>query len=172
MKIKKIRTAFAALVFVFVLTGAVAPVAFAQSVTQLQHPLSNEQVTYLIRSTLLTLNDADRSGNYTVLRDLASPTFQAANTDADIASAFSDLRRRRIDLSVVAVVAPHLTAEPAVDALGLLELSGYFPANRLQIDFNLKFQNVSGKWRLVAISVSTPKAHPVNGGASTNGRRP
>ena len=169
MKIKYLRTALAGLVFAFV--GVAAPVAFAQSVAQHQHPLSNEQVTYLIRSTLLTLNDADRSGNYTVLRDLASPTFQAANTDADIASAFSDLRRRHIDLSVVAVVAPHLTAEPVVDALGLLELSGYFPIDSLHIDFDLKFQNVTGKWRLIAISVSTPKASSTNTRAPANGRR-
>jgi hypothetical protein len=46
-------------------------------------PVSVEQALYLIRSTLLTLNDANRSGNYTVLRDLATPDFQARNTAAD-----------------------------------------------------------------------------------------
>ena len=40
-------------------------------------PVSLEQALYLIRSTLLRLNDANRSGNYTVLRDLAAPDFQA-----------------------------------------------------------------------------------------------
>src|SRR5215472_14405828 len=43
-------------------------------------PVSIEQALYLVRSTLLTLNDAKRSGNYTVLRDLAAPDFQARNT--------------------------------------------------------------------------------------------
>ena len=46
-------------------------------------PVSVEQALYLIRSTLLTLNDANRSGNYTVLRDLAAPGFQARNSAAD-----------------------------------------------------------------------------------------
>jgi hypothetical protein len=32
----------------------------------------------------LTLNDANRSGNYTVLRDLAAPDFQGRNTAADL----------------------------------------------------------------------------------------
>ena len=47
-------------------------------------PVSTEQALYLIRSTLLTLNDANQSGNYTVLRDLAAPDFQARNTAADL----------------------------------------------------------------------------------------
>ena len=35
-------------------------------------PVTLEKALYLIRSTLLTLNDANRTGNYTVLRDLAA----------------------------------------------------------------------------------------------------
>jgi hypothetical protein len=57
-------------------------------------PVSTEQALYLVRSTLLTLNDANLSGNYSVLRDLAAPDFQARNTAADLAQTFSDLRRR------------------------------------------------------------------------------
>jgi hypothetical protein len=62
-------------------------------------PVTTEQALYLIRSTLLTLNDANRSGNYTVLRDLAAPDFQARNTAADLSQIFSDLRRRNFDLT-------------------------------------------------------------------------
>ena len=73
-------------------------------------PVSTEQALYLIRSTLLTLNDANRSGNYTVLRDLAAPDFQARNTAADLSQIFSDLRRRNFDLYGAALLAPQLTA--------------------------------------------------------------
>jgi hypothetical protein len=77
----------------------VAPKA-APGAPPLQRPLpvSIEQALYLIRSTLLTLNDANRSGNYTVLRDLAAPDFQARNNAAELAQIFSDLRRRNFDL--------------------------------------------------------------------------
>jgi hypothetical protein len=54
-------------------------------------PVSLEQALYLIRSTLLTLNDANRTGNYTVLHDLASPEFQARNTAADCSRSPSPL---------------------------------------------------------------------------------
>lgn len=63
-----------------------------------QQAVNVEQALYLIRSVLLTLNDANRSGNYTVLRDLAAPDFQARNTAADLGQIFADLRQRKFDL--------------------------------------------------------------------------
>ena len=117
-----------------------------------------EQTLYLVRSTLLTLNDANRSGNYTVLRDLAAPDFQARNTAADLAQSFSDLRRRNFDLYGAALLAPQLTAVPALDQRGFLHLAGYFPTRPQHINFDLLFQNVGNQWRLYGISISTPDA--------------
>ena len=117
-------------------------------------------VLYLIRSTLLTLNDANRTGNYTVLRDLAAPDFQARNTAADLAVTFTDLRRRNFDLFAVAVTAPQLTASPALDANRLLRLTGLFPTRPLQINFDLVFEVVNGRWCLDGISVATPETPP------------
>lgn len=165
----------------FVLFLGMVPVALAQPGTGPQppnvgrasvqaapprYPVSLEQALYLIRSTLLTLNDANRSGNYTVLRDLAAPTFQAENTDADLADDFKDLRRRRIDLYAVALDTPHLIAAPALDQDGMLQLSGFFPTRPLRITFDLKFQDVSGQWRLFGISVATPQAPPAKSPAT------
>lgn len=122
--------------------------------------ISPEQALYLIRSSLLTLNDANRTGNYTVLRDLAAPAFQARNSAADLALIFSDLRRRKFDLYAVATEAPELTAPPAVNENGLLVLAGYFPTRPKQIRFELVYQAVDNNWRLHSISVATPDAPP------------
>lgn len=121
-------------------------------------PVTLEQALYLIRSTLLTLNDANRSGNYTVLRDLASPGFQAANTAADLAQHFADLRKRNFDLHAVAISAPQLTAPPHIEQNNMLRLTGYFPTQPLRINFDMLFQNVGGQWRLFGLSVATPQA--------------
>lgn len=121
-------------------------------------PASLEQSLYLIRSTLLTLNDANRSGNYTVLRDLAAPGFQAKNTAADLARIFTDLRERHVDLFEAALMAPQLTSPPRLDASGALRLTGNFPTKPLRIAFDLLFENVGGQWRLLGISVQTPPA--------------
>jgi hypothetical protein len=119
-------------------------------------PVSTEQALYLIRSTLLTLNDANRSGNYTVLRDLAAPDFQARNTAADLSLSFADLRRRNFDLYGAALLPPQLTALPALDQRGFLHLAGYIPTRPQQINFDLLFANVANQWRLFGIAIATP----------------
>jgi hypothetical protein len=133
-----------------------------QQQAQQNLPISTEQALYLIRSTLLTLNDANRSGNYTVLRDLAAPDFQARNTAADLSQIFSDLRRRNFDLYGAALLAPQLTAVPALDQRGFLHLAGLFPTRPQQINFDLLFADVSNQWRLFGIAINTPDA-PVAG---------
>lgn len=40
------------------------------------------QLNLLIRTTLIAVNQANFTGNYSVLRDLGTPQFQAANSDA------------------------------------------------------------------------------------------
>ena len=136
-----------------------------QQAQQPQLPVSPEQALYLIRSTLLTLNDANRSGNYSVLRDLAAPDFQAKNTAADLALGFSDLRRRNFDLFSVALAAPQLSTPPYLDPNKMLRLTGFFPTRPLQINFDLTFQNVANQWRPFGISIATPQAPPENAAA-------
>jgi hypothetical protein len=123
-------------------------------------PVRLEQALYLIRSTLLTLNDANRTGNYTVLRDIAAPSFQATNSAADLSMAFAELRRRKLDLYAVAVIAPQLTALPVRNAHDQLRLTGYFPTQPQQIKFDLTFENGGGQWRLFNMSVQAPSAQP------------
>jgi hypothetical protein len=120
-------------------------------------PVSLEQSLYLIRSALLTLNDANRSGNYTVLRDLAAPDFQAKNSAADLAAIFASLRARKLDLFAAALIAPKLSSPPRLDAKRMLHLAGRFPTRPLQIDFNLLFQDVGGQWRLYDIAIAMPR---------------
>ena len=121
-------------------------------------PISSAQAIYLVRSTLMMLNDANRSGNYTVLRDLAAPEFQTRNSAADLALSFLDLRRRKFDLFAVSFSDPHFSPAPAVDANGKVHLAGVFPTRPLQIKFDLTFESVDGEWKLFAISVATPEA--------------
>jgi hypothetical protein len=62
-------------------------------------------VLILVRTTLLALDQANKTGNYTVLRDLGAPGFQI-NTAARLAEIFAGHRRDNLDLSGVAVIDP------------------------------------------------------------------
>ena len=126
-------------------------------------PVNLDQALYLIRATLLTLNDANRSGNYTVLRDLAAPGFQTKNSAADLSLIFADLRRRHIDLYAAALMAPQLSSPPSLDNNRMLRLTGFFPTQPLRINFDLLFQNIDQSWRLFGISVQTLEVAPQAG---------
>ncbi len=113
-----------------------------------------EKIVLLLRTTLITLNDAIQTGNFTVMRDMAAPGFRDANTAGRLAQSFSDLASKGIDLSPTSVIAPQLTEPPRLDqAKGMLRLKGYFPGQPVQINFEMLFQAVGGRWRLFGLSV-------------------
>jgi hypothetical protein len=116
-----------------------------------------DQALFLVRTTLLSLNDANRSGNYTVLRDLASPTFQTRNTAADLGIVFAEMRKSNLSLLGVLLLSPQLTSTPEVDGDGRLLLSGYVPVRPQQIKFDLAFEQAAGQWKLLNIGISTPQ---------------
>lgn len=117
-----------------------------------------EQLIVLIRSTLAALAQANLTGNYTVLRDLAAPPFQAANSAADLSAIFTSLRRQQVDLFATLAATPELTSGPTIDQNGLLRLGGFFPTQPVRVTFDMLFQPVNGQWRLVGISVNPPPA--------------
>jgi hypothetical protein len=116
-------------------------------------------VLILIRETLIALDQANKTGNYTVLRDLGSPDFQA-NSAARLAEIFAQQRKDNIDLSGVAVIEPQLTLLPQIEGNGLMHLAGFFPSVPTQVNFELMFAPVGGRWRLFGLSVSFGQAAP------------
>jgi hypothetical protein len=119
-----------------------------------------EKIVLLLRNTLIGLNDALQTGNFTVFRERSAPGFQSANSPERLAQAFADLAARRVDLSTVSVTTPQLSANPELDqAKGMLHLKGYFPLRPSPIAFEVLYQSVDGRWRLFGISVQ-PAAPP------------
>ena len=117
-------------------------------------------VLILIRSTLVALDQANRTGNYTVLRDLGSPAFQT-NTAARLAEIFASQRKDNIDLSGVVVLDPQLTLLPQIETNGMMHMAGFFPSVPTQVNFEMAFAPVERQWRLFGVSVSFGQAAPV-----------
>jgi hypothetical protein len=140
--------------------GAPAP---KQQPQQPQPPkpaqIDRNGVLILIRATLIALDQANKTGNYTVLRDLGSPDFQA-NSAARLAEIFAQQRKDNIDLAGVAVIDPQLTLLPQIEGNGLMHMAGFFPSVPTQVNFELIFAPVGGRWKLFGISVSFGQAAP------------
>jgi hypothetical protein len=114
----------------------------------------SDKIVLLLRNTLITLNDAVQTGNFTVLHDIGAPGFRETNSPARLSQNFADLASRRVDLSAVAVIAPQITEAPTLDQQkGMLHVKGYFPDQPVQIDFEMLYQAVGGQWRLFGLSV-------------------
>ena len=117
-------------------------------------------VLILIRSSLLALDHANKTGNYTVLRDVGAPGFQS-NSAARLGDIFAKLRNDNLDLSGVAVIDPQLSLLPQIEANGMMHMAGFFPSVPSQVNFDLTFAPVNGQWRLFGISVGVGSSAPV-----------
>lgn len=117
-----------------------------------------EKLILLIRLSLLTLNDALQTGNYTVLRDRGGPSFRQANSASGLARVFANLEAQRIDLAPVAVMTPQLSDAQIVGPEQRLLVKGFFPGQPTQINFELIYEPAAGQWQLFGVSVGVVPA--------------
>jgi hypothetical protein len=157
--------------FAVITLAPVLPAAAQQPSQPQSARIDRNGVLILVRSTLLALDHANRTGNYTVLRDLGSPGFQA-NTAARLSEIFAKLRNDKLDLSGVAVIEPQLSLLPQIEANGMMRMSGFFPSVPSQVNFDLAYAPVDGQWRLFGISVSVGQAVPAAPGAAAANAKP
>jgi hypothetical protein len=114
---------------------------------------SPDQLLGLIRTTVIALNQANQTGNYTVLRDLAAPDFRNGNDASRLGAIFQVLREQAVDLTPLLQISPELSEPPSVNQYGLLRLNGFFPTEPLRVNFDLSFQMWENRWRPYTISV-------------------
>jgi hypothetical protein len=107
----------------------------------------------LVRNALLAVDQANKSGNYTVLRDIAGPDFHDNNDAARLAQIFAPLRAQRVDMLAVAVIEPQYKEPPRLTAKRMLYVAGRFSVTPRPVNFELLFEVVRGQWRLYGISI-------------------
>ncbi|MBT3069631.1 hypothetical protein KKP04_01935 [Rhodomicrobium sp. Az07] len=110
------------------------------------------QLAMLIKSTIIALQHANQTGNYSVLRDLGTPLFRERFDQVKLSAIFSGLRGRGVNLSPILVLSPNLTRQPELKDKQL-RLMGNFPTQPLQIKYELVFQQIDSVWRVDGVSV-------------------
>jgi hypothetical protein len=152
------------------LASAAAPAA-AQAPTPV--PAANQAgvpdpivINKLVWSAMAALDQANQTGNYSVLRDLGAPSFQTNNSAATLGGIFQALRNQQVDLGYTLVVAPTYQFPPAIVQGGLLRVRGTFPLRPATIGFDLLFQNISGQWRIFGIAVAPIVPQPPQSGST------
>lgn len=160
-KLLLIIVLYAITLFGFAVAGyaqSPAPQAMPQTVGP-QNPLSPAPVpgelelAKLIWGTMAAVDNANQSGNYSVLRDLSATGFQINNNPARLSEIFAALRTSNIDLSNALLVAPSYTAPPQMVQPDVLYLRGYFGIRPTSVEFEFYYQWMGGKWRLYGVSI-------------------
>lgn len=113
----------------------------------------SQTVNKLVWSTLAAVDHANITGNYSMLRDLSAPGFQANNTAATLAGVFTAIRNQPIDLSNTLLLAPTYDFAPAIVQNGLLRARGRFGLRPTAVGFDLLYSYVAGRWQLFGIAM-------------------
>ncbi|MFN3237745.1 MAG: hypothetical protein ACE37D_11900 [Pseudomonadales bacterium] len=107
---------------------------------------------------MIALDNANRTGDYSILHALGAPGFQTNNSVGSLYDSFRNFRDTRTDLGRAILIEPTYYMPRTIDKDGLLRLRGGFETRPLAIRFDLIFQQVEGAWRLLAISVIEEEA--------------
>ena len=123
---------------------------------QAQNKVPSERaLEALVKGSLLTLNDANVTGIYTVLHAKLSKPFRDQFPPERLSEVFRSFRDKQIDYDAIAALPPTYTLPPRVDGDGKLIVRGIFPTEPLHLKFELDFIPSDGEWKLIRVNVKT-----------------
>ena len=125
----------------------------APAQAQLKLPDQSRQET-LIKTTLLTFNDANVTGNYLVLHAKTAKPFRDQFTPARIKEIFKEFAEKHIDFDIIAAKTPVVTQQPKIDEEGRLIFLGYFDTTPSHVYYELHYILSEGEWKPIKINVN------------------
>jgi len=145
MKMKRLLT-------IAILALAAAGMTVPGSAVGQSLPLPTPMVEeVLVKTSLLTFNDANLTGNYAVMHaKMAKPFRDKFGADA-LKQAFKVFAGGHIDLIAAKPIVP--TSEAKFNNNGWLMLRGYFDTAPTRLNYELDFAVSEGEWKLINIDV-------------------
>ncbi|MDB5488921.1 MAG: hypothetical protein JWQ58_2636 [Reyranella sp.] len=132
----------------------------AASAAQAQNKVPSDRVLEtLVKTSLLTLNDANVTGNYSVLHAKLSKPFRQQFSPEKLKETFREFNKNNADFDIIAAMTPTYDPRPVVDGDGKLVVKGSFPTEPSRVRFELEFIPSDGEWKLIRIHVKVdPKS--------------
>ena len=129
------------------------------SAAQAQNKLPTERgLEALVKSSLLSFNDANLTGNYTVFHAKLSKPFRQQFPPDKLKETFKEFAEKDIDIDIIAAMKPTYDPAPSIDDNGRLIAKGSFPTEPARVVFELEFIPSDAEWKLVSINVKTTRA--------------
>jgi len=146
---------------IIVVSLAVRGSALAQS-PPLPTPMVEE---VMVKTSLLTFNDANLTGNYAVMYAKMGKPFRDRFSAETLRQAFKAFVGHHVD--VIAAMPIVATSDAKIAGNGTLMLRGYFDTKPSRLSYELDFAVSEGEWKMIAIDVkvrssSTSAAAPID----------
>ena len=156
----KSRLLFAA-ILALIPALAASPSGAAPGETEMLPTPKVEEV--MVKTTLLTLNDANLTGNYDVLFAKMAKSFRDRFTADTLKQAFKSFAGHHIDaIAGMPIVVSH---KAEIDSRGELMLRGYFDTTPSRLSYQLDFAVSEGEWKPVTIDVKVKGSSTSDAGA-------
>lgn len=124
------------------------------SAAEAQNKVPSDRVLEtLVKTSLLTLNDANVTGNYSVLHAKLSKPFRQQFSPEKLQETFKEFSQGNADFDIIAALKPAYVPSPVVDGDGKLVVKGGFPTEPSRLLFELEFIPSDGEWKLIRIHV-------------------
>lgn len=138
---------------VAIVFAAFAGIMLAASPALAQKPPDAFTQEVLIKASLLTFNDANVTGNYTVMHAKLSKPFRDQFPPERLKEVFKVFHDKKIDFDLIAAKPPVASKPATVNDNGVLMLHGYFDTTPSRVNYELDFILSDGEWKLIRINV-------------------
>lgn len=108
----------------------------------------------LIKTALLTLNDANITGNYAVLHAKLAKPFRDQFSPDRLKQIFKPFADQKLDYGLIAAKQPLASSESIIDKRGALILRGYFDTRPSRLTYELDFLPSEGEWKPIKLNVN------------------
>jgi len=117
----------------------------------------DDEQDVLIRTSLMTFNDANMTDNYSVLFAKASKEFQSQLSVDKLQTAFEPFRKNELFFEDV-VTAEYASSDKAtLDNEGALVLIGVFKTDDMEVKYRLRFVQNNHVWKLLGLNVDATR---------------
>ena len=139
--------------YLTIVFAALAGIMLATSPAFAQKPPDAFTQEVLIKASLLTFNDANVTGNYTVMHAKLSKPFRDSFPPERLKEVFKVFHDKKIDFDLIAAKQPIASKPAAVNDNGVLMLHGHFDTTPSRVNYELDFIMSDGEWKLIRINV-------------------
>jgi opacity protein-like surface antigen len=113
---------------------------------------SKDKQEILIRTTLMTFNDANMTGNYSVLHAKASKEVQEQLSIEKLFETFKPFRTNKLFFEDIIYEDYDSYEDAKLDDEGALVLAGVFKTDSMRVKFRLRFVKNDVSWKWLAIT--------------------